>query len=160
MVSSQKEDTAGQSKYQWRTRVDNGSKRTLGAWFFKRKVLFCCKFCWSYGWTHLGEPQWWSCGLWVSLRVSGSVTGSSESGFRFFQQLQLLGVLRNIRKAFEKRTNNILFQFLFQLQKYAGSLILYCLSHKVTVSTTDNIIIIIKNLCFSLIVDDSFFACW
>lgn len=91
--------------------------------------------------------------------MSGSVTGSSESGFRFSQQLQLLGVLRNIRKAFEKRTNNILFQFLFQLQKYAGSLILCCLSHKVTVSTTDNIIIIIKNLCFSLIVDDSFFAC-
>lgn len=160
MVSSQKEDTADQSKYQWRTRVDNGSKGTLEVWFFKREMLFCCKFCWSYGWAHLEEPQWWSCGLWVSLRVSGSVTGSSESAFWFSQQLRLLGVLRNIMKAFEKRTNNILFQFLFQLQKRAGSLILYCLSYKFTVSTTDNVIVIIKNLCFCLIVDDSFFTCW
>lgn len=91
--------------------------------------------------------------------MSGSVTGSSESGFWFSQQLQLLGVLRNIRKAFEKRTNNVLFRFLFQLQKCAGSLILCCLSCKFTVSTTDNVIIIIKNLCFSLIVDGSFFTC-
>lgn len=100
------------------------------------------------------------CGLWVSLRVSGTVTGSSESSFSFSQQLQLLGVLQNMRKPFEKRTNDVLFPFLFPLEEWAGSFILYFLSYQVTVSTTDNIIIIIKKLCFSLMVDDSFSACW
>lgn len=52
------------------------------------------------------------------------------------------------------------FIFFFPFQERAGSLILCFLSYQVTVSTADNVIIIMMDLCFSLMVHDSFSACW